>query len=187
MKVIAVDLELNQPSTKIIQIGAVCFEPESGEIVDTFDQLVYPGETISPEIVTLTGIRDEAVKGKPVVAEAATSFASFKNKHTASPIGIVWGAGRSNDVRKIYDESQIESPFKDRIIDVKGVFQMYANASGAKIRSKIGLGKACEILKLGWDSKYGEQHNALADAYNTMRVYLFFSKCLKGAVEIKLG
>jgi hypothetical protein len=42
---------------------------------------------------------------------------------------------------------------------------MYANASGAKIRSKIGLGKVCEILKLEWDSKFGEQHNALADAY----------------------
>ena len=51
----------------------------------------------------------------------------------------------------------------------------------------MGLAKACETLGLGWDSKFGVQHNALADAYNTMRVYMFLSKCLKGAVDIKLS
>ena len=187
MRVIAIDLELNQPSSKIVQIGAVCFQPESGEVYATFNQLVNPGEPIAPEIVALTGIKDKDVCSQPTIVKAASELGRFKLKLKASPIGIVWGAGRSNDVRKIYDEALIENPFKDRILDVKGVFQMYANASGSKMRSKIGLGNACENLGLGWDLKYGEQHNALADAFNTMRVYMFFSKCLKGAVDIKLG
>ena len=158
MKVVAVDLEMNQPSTRIIQIGAVCFRPESGELVDTFNHLVNPGEVISKEITILTRIKNEDVN-----------------------------AGLSNDIRKIYDESKIENPFKSRVIDVKGVFQMLANTSGAKMRQKVGLAKACEDMGLGWDAKFGNQHNALADAYNTMRLYMFFAKCLKGAVEIKLG
>jgi DNA polymerase III epsilon subunit-like protein len=187
MKLVVVDLEMNQPSSRIIQIGAVCFRPEAGELIDTFDQLVHPGESISPEIVALTGISDEAVAQTPKIQVAAEKFVAFKKQHQASPIGIVWGAGLSNDVRKIFDEAQIESPFRSRIIDVKGVFQMYANASGARIRQKVGLSKACEILQLGWDEKFGPPHRALADAYNTVRLYLFFSKCLKGGVEIKLG
>jgi DNA polymerase III epsilon subunit-like protein len=149
--------------------------------------LINPGEPIAPEIVTLTGIKDEDVVQMPSIVEGAKKLSEFKSRLQINPIGIVWGAGRSNDVRKIFDEAGVESPFKSRIIDVKGVFQMLANASGSKMRQKVGLGKACEIFGLGWDSKFGEQHHALADAFNTMRIYMFLSKCLKGAVEIKLG
>lgn len=187
MRLVAVDLEMNQPSTKIIQIGAVCFQPDKGNIIDTFNQLVNPGEEISPTIVNLTGITDQAVSGMPSLLKAANDFSAFKERLQINPIGIVWGAGKSNDVRKIFDEAGIEGPFKSRIIDVKGVFQMLANASGSSMRQKVGLNKACEILGLGWDSKFGEQHNALADAFNTMRVYMFLSKCLKGGFEIKMS
>ena len=187
MRVICVDLEMNQPSQKIIQIGAVCFDPYNGAIFDTFNELVNPGEQISQEITELTGITNEDVSNKSSILVAATLLNSFKNRLNINPIGIVWGAGRSNDVRKIYEESGIESNFKDRIIDVKGIFNMLANSSTSEYRSKVGLGRALEILGLGWDLKYGKQHNALADAYNTYRLYMFLSKCLKGAVDIKLG
>ena len=187
MRVIAVDLELNQPSTKIIQIGAICFRPESGEVIETFNQLVNPQELIFPEIVSLTGIRDDAVAQMPTIPKAAQKLRSFKERLQISPIGIVWGAGLTNDIRKIFDDAEIETPFASRIIDVKGVFQMLANASGSKMRQRVGLGKACEVLRIGWDSRFGEQHHALADAYNTMRVYLFLSKCLRDGVEIRLG
>jgi DNA polymerase III epsilon subunit-like protein len=187
MRVIAVDLEMNQPSGKIIQIGAVCFQPDKGSLIETFNQLINPGETITQEIEALTGIKNEDVRLMPSIGEGAQTFSDFKQRLQINPIGVVWGAGKSNDVRRIFDEAGTESPFKPRIIDVKGVFQMLANASGAKMRQKVGLNKACELLALGWDSKFGEQHNALADAFNTMRVYMFLSKCLKGGVEIKMG
>lgn len=187
MRVIAVDLEMNQPSGKIIQIGAVCFQPDKGALIETFDRLIDPGEPIAREISELTGIKDEDVEGKPLITEGAREFSDFKHRLQINPIGVVWGAGKSNDVRRIFEEAGMESPFKNRIIDVKGVFQMLANASGAKMRQKVGLAKACEIFGLGWDSKFGEPHHALADAFNTMRVYMFLSKCPKGGVEIKLG
>lgn len=187
MKLVAVDLEMNQPSNKIIQIGAICFRPDNGSIIAEFNQFVNPGEEINPEITALTGIKNSDLVNMPSIVKAANEFCAFKNKLEISPIGIVWGAGKSNDVREIFEEAGIEGPFKNRVIDVKGTFQMLANVSGSKLRQKVGLGKACEILGLGWDSKFGEQHNALADAFNTMRVYMFLSKCLKGGVEIKLG
>lgn len=187
MRVVAVDLEMNKPSNRIIQIGAVCFQPDRGLLVETFNQLINPREPIAAEITELTRIDDAKVAGMPSIVEAAEAFTTFKNRLQINAIGIVWGAGKSNDVAKIYEESGCESPFRSRIIDVKGVFQMLANSSGSKYRQKIGLNKACELVGIGWDNTYGLPHDALADAYNTMRIYMFLSKCLKGAVEIKLG
>src|ERR1019366_2782990 len=103
----------------------------------------------------------------------------------ANPIAIVWGQGRSNDVFKIYDEANVKSPFSQRVIDVKATFQMLANTSTNEMRSKVGLGKACELLGIGWDGRFGKQHDALADALNTFHVYNFLSKCLKGGFNIK--
>jgi inhibitor of KinA sporulation pathway (predicted exonuclease) len=187
MKLIAVDLEMNMPSEKIIQIGAVCFDPSNGAFLESFDQLVNPGEAVTSYITDLTGINDSDLKGKPTIVSAAAEFSAFKGRLEASPIGVVWGSGNSNDVRRIFDESGVTNPFKTRIIDVKGTYQIFANASGSKFRNKVGLYSACKNLGLGWDSTYGKQHNALADAHNTFRLYMFLSKCLKGAIDIKLG
>lgn len=187
MRCIAVDLEMNQPSRNIIEIGAVCFQPDTGIVVDTFARFVCPGEPINPEITTLTGIRNEDTAFAPHIRTAAQQFTDFKKQNQANPIGIVWGAGTSNDIRKIYEESGLDNPFHVRIIDVKAVFQMLANTSSAEMRQKCGLKRACEILKIGWDLQYGEPHRALADAFNTYRLYMFLSKCLKGGVNIKMG
>lgn len=186
MRILALDLELTQPTNKIIQIGAVCFDPNNGKIFETFDQFVNPGEPISKEISELTGITNDHVLFSPNIVEAAKKLTSFKDRLQFNPIGVVWGAGLSNDIRKIYEESGLESPFSNRILDVKGVFNMLANANNANFRNKVGLNKALELVQIGWDFKYGPQHNALADAYNTMRLYMFLSKCLKGGVDIKL-
>lgn len=187
MKLIAVDLELTQPNRKIIQIGAVCFNPVTGEMYDTFNKFVNPKESISAEITKLTGIEQYNVLLESDIIESANLFSLYKNHHKASPIAVVWGAGKSNDVRHIYDESSVESPFKDKIIDVKATYGMFANTQSNSFRAKRGLNGALESLGLGWDYKCGKQHNALADAYNTMRIYMFLSKCLKGGIELKLS
>ena len=67
------------------------------------------------------------------------------------------------------------------------LYRMLANASTSEFKSKIGLEKALNLVGLDWFEVYGPPHNAFADAYNTMRLYMFLSKCLKGAVSIKLG
>ena len=77
MRCIAVDLEMNQPSRKIIQIGAICFEPDTGKIVAKFHMFVNPGEPISPEIIELTHITDEMVNFAPNIQAAAQAFSKF--------------------------------------------------------------------------------------------------------------
>ena len=185
MQLISLDCEFNQPSQKVIQIGAVCFQPDNGKIIEEFVMHVNPNEPISQMITDLTRITNRDVQGECSVIEAARYLTDFKQRLQINAIPIVWGAGDSNDVKRIYDEAQVESPFVRRIIDVKATFQMLANASNNDMRQKVGLSRACNMVGIGWDSKYGQPHDALADAYNTMRIYMFLSKCLKGGYEIQ--
>ena len=188
MKLIAVDLEMNQPSGKIIQVGAVCFEPQ-GKLIDYVVGYVDPHEPISPKIVELTGITDDMISNGAVtltIEAAAILLNCFKRDHDANSIGVVWGAGLTNDIRELYSQAGIESPFMSRVIDVKGVYQMLANSMNARMRSKVGLEKACDNVGIGFDRKFGAPHNALSDAYNTARLYCWLSKCLTGGADIKM-
>ena len=75
---VALDLEttgLDLEFDEIIEIGAVRFD-ENG-VLDTFQTLVNPGRPISPPVVTLTGITDEAVRAAPQVWAVAPKLEEF--------------------------------------------------------------------------------------------------------------
>ncbi len=77
-ELIVFDLEttgLSASRERIIEIGAVRLV--NGEITEEFDTFVDPGQTLSDEIVRLTGITDEMLKGAPGEAEALESFYAF--------------------------------------------------------------------------------------------------------------
>jgi inhibitor of KinA sporulation pathway (predicted exonuclease) len=67
---VSLDLELNQPSRRIIQIGAVIGNICSGEVVSRFDSKVSPNEELSPAIVKLTKIKQEEVDAAPKLRDA---------------------------------------------------------------------------------------------------------------------
>lgn len=99
MKVIALDCKFNQPSGKLIQIGAVAFDPSNGRMFSTFVEYAYPNELLNPEIIKLTRITDELLINAPDVKQAALKFTQWKERHKANPIPITWGAGNSNDAK----------------------------------------------------------------------------------------
>lgn len=62
MRLCVIDLEMNQPSHSIIQIGAVCYDTRQDKVRAVFSSNVRPGdEQISPYITELTGITQEMV------------------------------------------------------------------------------------------------------------------------------
>jgi DNA polymerase-3 subunit epsilon len=72
------DLEttgLNANKCKIIEFGAVKFE--HGVITDRFSEFVNPNEPIPYEIMNLTHITDEMVRGKPQFASIAAEVAEL--------------------------------------------------------------------------------------------------------------
>jgi len=66
---------LSAQSCKITEIGAVKFK--NGEIIDIFSTYVDPECPIPQNIVEITGITDEMVKGAPKTEEAVKSFLEF--------------------------------------------------------------------------------------------------------------
>ena len=59
----------------ITEIGAVRLR--NGEIVETFQTFVDPERRLTPEIIGLTGITDEMLRGAPKLKDALTAFLAF--------------------------------------------------------------------------------------------------------------
>lgn len=59
----------------IIEIGAV--KMQNGKIIDKFDELIDPKVNLSEEIVNITGITNEMLKGKPGEEEIVKKFMNW--------------------------------------------------------------------------------------------------------------
>jgi len=61
----------------ITEIGAVVVK--NGEITERFQTFVNPNRRLTPEIIGLTGITDDMLKGAPQLKQALTEFLQFVN------------------------------------------------------------------------------------------------------------
>ena len=170
----SLDLEFNQPSGKIIQIGAVIGNCKTGEVLCDMELYVDPYERLSDRIITLTGITEEDIRQKGMsLMQAYSILAENHVKHNSFINPLTWGGGDSAELRKQIGNPE-KWPFGRRWVDVKTVFQFYCWANNLK--SRAGLAKA--MRKLGMDFS-GKKHNGRDDAYNTFRVYCHLLDKLK--------
>lgn len=188
---LAFDLEMNQPSGRIIQIGAVVGNVSDGSIKGEFSVLIDPKEPLCREnsldkkrvdIPALTGITDEMIKESGVpLHDGFAALIHFAKEHgirfspnseVIEPFSL-WSWGSSDLLvlrRQLLSESDLdeEAPFPlgRRFRDIKTIWEAYAEAVGLKIRG--GLGKA--IQRLGLFEFEGKAHNATVDAKNTFLI-----------------
>jgi inhibitor of KinA sporulation pathway (predicted exonuclease) len=169
----SLDLEFNQPSEKIFQIGACVGSIRTGEILSTFNQYVSIGENLSPYIVNLCGVSNQRVLAEGVkLGVAYESLVAWLAPYNVFRNPITWGGGDSISLRhqlvqlgeRLDDESFI---FGRRWIDCKTVFSTFTLAIGGVIRVG-GLAKSMTRVKLNF---MGKRHDALDDAINTWRMY----------------
>ena len=164
---ISLDLEMNQPSNSIIQVGAVVGNLQTGEVLERYSAYTLPKEfeQINGRIVELTGITDDtlAKHGIPLL-QAHADLIALKNKYNCVPTPIVWGGGDSQLLLKQLSPDITEDTFcfGRRWYDIKTVFQFYCMSNGTNHQS--GLAKS--MTKIGLKFK-GRKHNALDDACNT--------------------
>jgi inhibitor of KinA sporulation pathway (predicted exonuclease) len=164
---IAIDLELNQPSGKIIEIGIAIGNPTDG-IVKNTQWYVDPDEKIDESITELTGIDDATIEmdSTPlhVVAEQLTTIFSA---YEPFPNPVQWGGSDADILRKEFLLKGIDCKlFGRREIDVKTIYSFLQISRGRSITG--GLKGCMERYKVPF---VGTPHRAMDDARNTLQFY----------------
>lgn len=170
--IVSLDLEYNQPSRKLIQIGAVVGDLTTGNVVDRFSIFINPGESLAPEIVQLCGIKQSDVDSAPDIKEAYRQLTywlqPYAGQRSLNP--LTWGGGDSEDLRQAVGldrEDRAAWVFGRRWTDVKTVFIAWRAAHQRP--GDGGLAKSMTKLGLAFQ---GRRHNALDDAENTFITYM---------------
>lgn len=164
-----IDLEMNQPSGKIIQIGAVVGNIETKEIIETLSLFINPKEKLSDEIIKLTKIKQTDIDGGVTLEQAYDCLKNIHLKHKSFINCITWGGG---DTQELLKQIKLENPdfndwcFGRRWIDVKTLFVSYRLANSLPIQG--GLSKSMSKIGLMFN---GHAHDARWDAQNTFFMY----------------
>lgn len=174
MNYLSLDLELNQPSNKIIQVGYVVGNILSGEVLYRQTLMVDPQEELNPYITVLTSITPENLVGAGTVLNAYEAILPVADLYEVSTNMITWGGGDHEQFRSQAGLTDTRWRFGRRYTDVKTVMAAYCMANNKKIAG--GLSKSMGKLGLGFK---GKKHWAEDDAYNTWRIYMELLKRMK--------
>lgn len=173
MKILSLDLEMNQPSGRIIQIGACVGDTQTGQILEELSVLVDPGEELTDFIVDLTGIYPRhIIEEGGTLIDAYQQLRALHAKHQCFMNPITWGGGDSYELKqqlvRDYPEWDANTHwcFGRRWIDVKTLWHTQQIANEGKMQG--GLARC--LTKVGLQFK-GRKHNAKDDAINTF--YMF--------------
>ena len=168
-KFLALDLELNQPSGKIIQVG-VAIGDKNTRFEDYVVRKWYidPQEPISEFINDLTGITDSDIRANAYSHEhVARELSELIREHKVFVNPVTWGGGDSVELLAEFCKNHADFPhFGRRWIDVK-TWYTYLMLTRGKAASG-GLASAMGYFKLHFK---GQAHRADVDAQNTLALF----------------
>lgn len=162
---VVMDMEMNQPSGRIIEIGAVKLLRDGGIHPSTFRMLVDPEERLDPEIAALTGISQDDLMGASSLRAVLPKFAEWAKTETKNILLSSWGSG---DIACLRDECRrlgLSYPFRGKSFDAKTIVVWSTIMFGRKPPSG---GEGLSSMLRIWDLSFeGTPHRALDDAKNT--------------------
>jgi len=163
MNVCSLDLEMNQPSDTIIQIGICIGSTRTGEIHVKRQWNIYTEEVIAPFITQLTGVTQEDVAAGVSLLGAYNELGELYKQYDCSLNFISWGGGDSQLLRSQLPEGT-KWLYGKRWFDVKTLYQAFILGAERPISPRAGLAKA--MIKTGLKFN-GTKHTAMDDATNT--------------------
>lgn len=180
---ISLDLELNQPSNKIIQVGVAIgniTQKEEDYIVKKW--YIDPKEPIDDFIVNLTGITDSDIRSYSVSHNTvAKELTDLIKEHQPWLNPIVWGYDDAGALRREFENNHVDfKHFGGRWIDVKTIhnFMMFSKEDSPK-------GNLPEAMRKYQFNFSGSQHRADVDALNTLSFYFSLMKEQQILFDIK--
>ncbi len=179
MKMIVCDLELTQPTKKIIQIGATCIDMRSGILIDNFKTHVNPEEELTPFIMELCGISQEDVDRGDKLPSALMDFWDWTNRCKCTNIAawgsdVYWLTRASKDHEVIY-------PKKLSSLNIKDMSSVMRCALPSS-KSRGGLRSTMEAFGLEFE---GKQHDALVDSVNAGKLLFFWKEEMRKMQDLK--
>lgn len=179
MKAIVLDLEMTNPSNKIIQIGAVLVNTKSHQILDTFDMIANPGELPSEFITQLTGITSEMVANAQSLQTVLNLFWKWVEDCKCGKTLYAWGEG---DIRYLEDQSRYQRVEVPRLttLNLKEMAALFRQAKDTKAEG--GLKNTLQLFGMEF---CGTQHNALDDAFNTALLLFRFEEMINFACGVE--
>lgn len=167
MKILSLDLELNQASSgaKIIEVGACVGDLKTASIVERYSAFVNPNEPLLESIRELTTITQEQVDNAGTLEEAYLGMVAMGKRHGCLRMPIVWGMGDGAALRRELP-GDCKWKFGRRELDVKALFQSYQIARNCAVQA--GLTKAMAEIGLTF---IGTKHRADDDAINTFFIF----------------
>lgn len=173
MRLIVLDLELTQPSCKIIQIGAVLFDLKKGVCESSFNKICNPGELPCERITELTGITPEMVAEATSFETVVVEFWTWVAESKCGFQLAAWGS----DVWELFNASRaagiqpIKPPKNLNIKEVAKLFRIPLSS----VKKSGGLKNSMDVFGLHF---IGKQHNAYDDALNTAYLLHHFTKVI---------
>lgn len=173
------DLETldNGPQSVILSIGAVFFDPETGELGEKFYSTIDLESSINCGSVSASTIKfwmnqsDSAKKasftGGDDLSKVLNDFEHFIREHSSVDKVELWGNGATFDnviLAHAYDQLGIDTPWK--------------HWNNRDVRTVVKLGRDLLNINPKKDIKFeGVQHNALDDAIHQVK---YVSEIIKG-------
>jgi len=195
MRIPSFDIECNQPSNEIIELGAVVGDTKMGLIIAKFSVLIKCSEPLSEWPKAHCKITDEMLATEGVtLIEGYEKLKSFITEHCKLKDGevvnpLTWGGPDTEMLReqlarqgRVFAANNDRADPKEKFIfgsrseDVKTIFRALCDAND--LDRLGGLRKSMKRLELKFE---GQTHRALPDALNT---FLMYCKMLN---LIKLG
>jgi inhibitor of KinA sporulation pathway (predicted exonuclease) len=166
MNLLSLDLEMAQPSQKIIQVGWTIGDPLTGRTYAIEGRYVFLDEDLDNLVSNLCGISQDTLNSAGSLSDAYFDMLQDALKYECSNTTLAWSKGDLSLLRKQLP-TEVAWPFGQHYIDAKNLYQSWKLKSGAD-HLKGGLARA--MTKLGMKFE-GRKHNARDDAYNTFRIY----------------
>ncbi len=164
---ISLDLEFNQPSQKVIQIGIAAGSLDTRKLLSSWSSYVNPGEPLNPRIADLCGVTQGQLDAAPSLEVAFADLSSWLKQFPDRLLNpLTWGGGDAEMLREQLHLDRETWCFGRRWIDAKTVFVSWRLARNEEYSG----GLARSMTKMGLRF-IGRKHNAMSDAENTLMIY----------------
>lgn len=168
VRLAALDLEMEQPSREIIQIG-IAWENVDTLQIETKSFFITPSEPVSDFISELTGITDHDFDWQKPRDYCFAEFSNFWHEHVRPKVfdsTLTWGSGDIQTLR-----SQMKKhvgTISSKYMNVKDIYNYREMIRGRNPSNKVSLKSAIANRKMKFE---GRAHDAANDAKMTLELF----------------